>query len=242
MVSLAKSLRTEPQHYRLTTEYTMLSLEGEEAGTHVVTGEFTMTPQEIQWTQVTAGPAAGHGKPVTSVEHRAFAEGMRYSRADSTKLFTLEFFRNYPSTATEEKNLIWDELMFDSFVRENLDRLRLNEPVVAKSGDVPLAGTGTFTNRGIELTWIGTGRRHDEDCLLVHYEALLNRFTVNAPPIVVSGRSDYLGDIWVSKRTRQIEYGTLLEEVAGTLSNLPGASGPQPLHVLRIASLEHLPH
>ena len=47
-----------------------------------------------------------------------------------------------------------------------------------------------------------------------------------------------MGDIWVSIATRQIEYGTLFEEVAGIIENVPGMPGPQPLHVLRTAKLE----
>jgi hypothetical protein len=60
----------EPLHYRLTTEYTMVDSQGNQTGTHVVTGEFTTTPQEIHWTRVTVGQARAHGQPVVSEEHR----------------------------------------------------------------------------------------------------------------------------------------------------------------------------
>ena len=229
----------QAMNYRLTTEYTMLNPTGGEAGTHIVTGDYTATADEIRWTSVTTGPAAGHAQPATHAEHQRFAEGVHYSRVDTRKVFTPEFFHDFPATATDERNLTWDQVMFDSFVH-NLDKLRLNQPVAAQSGDVDLGGGGQFTNRRIELTWVGIGRRNGEDCVLIHYEALLNHFTVDAKPITVTGRSDYLGDIWVSVRTHQIEYGTLLEEVAGTLTNLPGSPSPQPLHVLRVATLEHL--
>jgi hypothetical protein len=45
------------------------------------------------------------------------------------------FLRRLPAAATDERNLIRDELMFHSFTT-NLDRLRPNEPVLAESGDV----------------------------------------------------------------------------------------------------------
>ncbi|HEY6252089.1 MAG TPA: hypothetical protein VI685_19195 [Candidatus Angelobacter sp.] len=237
-----------PWKYRLTTEYNILGPQGAEANSHVVTGDFTaMTGdfiakgEELQWTSVTVGQSSGHAQAVNSIEHQKFMEGLHYTRADSQKTTTADFFHDFPQTATDEKNLVWDELMFDSLIRHNLDKLHLNQPLAAESGDVPLAGAGTFTNRRIELTWTGIGQRHGEDCLLVHYEALLNTFSINSGPVTVTGRSDYMGDIWVSIRTHKIEYGTLLEEVAGTLANLPGSSGPQPLHVLRVATLEHLP-
>lgn len=228
----------QPFTYRLITEYDMVGPQGAEIGTHVLSADFLADESRVHWTAVTLGQSAGHGQPATNWEHRTFVEGLRYPREART-ITAPDFFRDFPPTANDEKNLVWDELMFQSFVA-NLDRLKLNEPVLAQSGDVNLAGSGTFTNRRIELTWRGVGRRNGEDCLLVHYEALLNRFTINSGPVTVAGRSDYFGDIWISISTRRIEYGTLLEEVAGTVGNVPGTDGPQPLHVLRTATLEHL--
>jgi hypothetical protein len=221
--------------YHFVTEYTLLDPQGRQTGSHVVTSEFVATGKSVRWTTVAVGPTAGHGEPVGASEHRAYMEGFEYPR-DGKKITAPGFFAAFPADANDERNLVWDELMFDSFVGE-LDRLRLNVPVAALSGDVMLAGSGTFTNKRIDLTLVGMGRRNGEDCLLVHYEALLNRFTITAGPATVSGRSDYFGDIWVSIRTRQIEYGTLLEEVAGSVS-MPNA-GPQAMHVLRAATLEH---
>lgn len=225
--------------YHFTTEYTMLGPQGAEAGTHVVTGDFATTGDSLRWTSVTVGPSAGHGQPATTGEHQVYMEGLAYPR-DAQSITSSDFFKGFPAAATDERNLVWDELMFHGFAA-SIDGLRLNEPVVAPSGDVALAGSGTFTNRRIELTLLGVGRRNGEDCFLIHYEALLNTFTINVDPVTVSGRSDYLGDIWVSIRTRQIEYGTLFEEVAGTIANIPGSAGPQPLHVLRAATLQRLP-
>jgi hypothetical protein len=233
----AASAHTDaPAKYRFTTEYTMLGPQGMETGTHVLDAAFVTDGKTVQWTTVTVGTSSGHGSMPTRVEHRAYLEGFKYA-LDAQKITSPEFFTSFPPDANDEKNLIWDELMFHSFASD-LDRLRLNEPVMAQSGDVNLAGNGKFTNRRIELTLLGVGRRNGEDCLLVHYEALLNRFNIHsAGPVTVAGRSDYFGDIWVAIRSRQIEYGTLLEEVAGVVGNIPGAPGPQPLHVLRIATL-----
>ena len=230
----AASSSSLPARYHFTTEYTMLGPQGLQTGTHVLTNEFLVTKHRVRWINVTVGSAAGHGEPVKTPEHRAYMEGLEYER-DAEKITAPEFFAAFPVNANDEKNLVWDELMFSSFVG-NLDRLRLNEPVEAKSGDVMLAGSGKFTNRRIELTLTGMGHRNGEDCLLIHYEALLNHFTIAAGAASVSGGSDYFGDIWVSIRTRQIEYGTMLEEVVGVVA-VPNSS-PQPLHVLRAAKLE----
>ena len=231
----AVSSHRGPATYHFTTEYTLLGPQGGEAGTHVVTADFHTWADSLRWTRVTVGPSAAHGQAPTSEEHQAYMEGLAYDRA--ANVTADDFFRAFPAMATDERNLVWDELMFHSFVG-TLDRLRLNEPVPGPSGDVALGGQGTFTNRQVELTLLGVGRRNGQDCFLIHYVALFNHFTVNAGAIKVSGGSDYLGDIWVSIATRQIEYGTLFEEVAGTIENIPGMPGPQPLHVLRTATLE----
>ena len=230
-----------PLRYRLVTEYNLLTPDGAEAGTHVVTGEFTIAAENLRWTSVTVGRSSGHGKSPESVEHQRFAEGFSYARADSSKTTQPDFYRGFPPDSIDEKNLIWDELMFHTFASKDLEKLRLNEPFRMQSGDVQLAGAGTFSNRQIELTWTGIGRRNGEECVLIHDEALLNPIQMNPGAMTMKARSDYFGDIWVSTRTHRIEYGTLLEEVAGTLTGVPGTQGPQPLHVLRLATLAHLP-
>jgi len=232
----AASHARRPLAYHFVTEYTTVGPQGAEAGTRVVTADFVASGDSLRWTSVTVGPSAGHGQPAAAGEHQTYMEGLTYAR-NAQNLTANSFFRGFPEAATDEKNLVWDELMFHGFATD-LERLRLNEPVLAPSGDVPLAGSGTFTNRRIELTLVGVGRRNGEDCFVIHYEALLNTFTIKVNPVTVSGGSDYLGDIWVSIRTRQIEYGTLFEEVTGMIADIPGTSGPQPLHVMRTATLQ----
>ncbi len=88
IIPAATSASAGPTHYRLTTDYTMLDAQGRETGTHVITGDFTLTPQEIEWTRVTVGSATAHGQPPRAEEHRRFAEHRRYSRRDARTGFT----------------------------------------------------------------------------------------------------------------------------------------------------------
>lgn len=224
--------------YRLVTDYTMLGPQGAEAGTHVVTGDFTIAGDDLRWTSVTTGAAKQQGATPTEVEHRGFMEGFHYSR-EQQKSITREFFKDFPPMAHDERNLVWDERMFHGFV-EHLDHMKINDTITMAAMPVSLAGSGTFNNRRIQLTLVGVGRRNGEDCFLMHYEALLNSFSMQAGPMTIAARSDYLGDIWVSIRTRAIEYGTLFEEVAGTIANSQAGNAPQPLHVIRVATLQRL--
>src|SRR5215510_14819637 len=67
----------------------------------------------------------------------------------------------------------------------------LNQPYTIQSQpeDVPLAGTGTFQNRRIELTWFGLSKRNNEMCALIQYHALMNKFTTFMGNMVFQGRS-----------------------------------------------------
>ena len=62
-------------------------------------------------------------------------------------------------------------------------------------------------------------------------------FTIANGGMTLKGRSDYWGTIWVALRTKQIEYGTLYENVMGEMT-LPGQTVPQPLSVMRRGTLE----
>ena len=53
----------------------------------------------------------------------------------------------------------------------------------------------------------------------------------------IKGRSDYWGQIWVSLATKQIQYATLYENVAGEMK-LAGQDTPQLLNVFRIGTFE----
>ena len=100
-----------------------------------------------------------------------------------------------------------------------------------------LGGIGKFENSDIELTWTGITRRNQEECLLIRFEAFMNHFDITSANVMVIGRSDYWGEMWVSVRTREILAATLLEEVAGTLQI---DQKRQPLQVFRRATLEQI--
>ena len=54
---------------------------------------------------------------------------------------------------------------------------------------------------------------------------------------MLTGRSDYWGEIWVSLATKQIEYSTLYEVVVGEMK-LPDQDSTQVVNVFRIGTFE----
>ena len=122
--------------------------------------------------------------------------------------------------------------MFESFGRDYFDKLKLNEPYRVAPSTVSLAGTGSFENKDTQLTWAGISRRNGQDCALIQYSVYFNRFEMKLTGIEMLGRSHYWGTIWVSLQTKQIEYGTLDEDVLGEMKTAAQTT-PRVFNVFR---------
>jgi hypothetical protein len=100
-----------------------------------------------------------------------------------------------------------------------------------------MPGVGVFHNRDIVLEWIGFSQRNGQQCAVIQYQAFFNPLEIVNGGINLKGRSDYWGVIWVSLATKQIEYGTINENVFGQMK-LAGQDAMQPLNVFRTGTLE----
>ncbi len=99
-----------------------------------------------------------------------------------------------------------------------------------------MPNVGVFQNRDIVVEWVGRSRRNEQECAVIQYQAFFNPLEIASGGMTLKGRSDYWGTICVSLTTKQIEYGTLYENVQGEMT-LPGQSGPQLLSVFRSGTL-----
>ncbi len=96
---------------------------------------------------------------------------------------------------------------------------------------------GTFHNRDVVLEWIGRSRRNGQDCAVIKYQAFFNPLEIANAGMTLKGRSDYWGEIWVSLATKQIEFGTLYENVMGEMK-LAGQDTTQIINVFRSGTFE----
>jgi hypothetical protein len=163
--------------------------------------------------------------------------GFRYRPgSDSTKG---EFFKRFPPNATQQQNLVWDTLMFESFAKE-LAKVTGSTPYRLPPSDVPLAGTGTFQNKNIELTRTRTAEHNGQRFVVLHYDAFFNNFDLDlSGGMKMVGQSDYWGDIWVLSATRAVERATLSEEVVGEV-RIPSRPNPEMVHVVRRGSFDRI--
>jgi len=227
-----------PRTYRFVVDYHNANTRGEIVSRQRITGEYTrgFPGGDVVWNNVTSATANGASDPYPAAEKRTFMEGFRYRNAlqDTMKP---DFFKNFPPTAVMERNLVWDTGMFEMFGQAYLTQLKLNEPYrILSNQSIDMPGVGSFTNKNVVLTWTGNSQMHGQDCAVIEYRAFFNPLDINNGGVLLKGRSNYWGLIWVSLATRQIEYATLYEDVLGELT-LPGQN-MQVMDVVRTGTFE----
>jgi hypothetical protein len=228
-----------PRTYRFTVDYQSANPQGAIVHRQRITGEYTrgLARGEVEWKNVAQSEADGASGPFGAAQKRDFMEGLRYEN-DLGVTMHPGFFKAFPATAVFERNLVWDTGMIELFGQGYFEKLKLNQPYHAMADQsVKMPGMGTFHNRDVVLEWVGRSYRNGQDCALIEYRAFLNPLEIAAAGMSLRARSDYWGQIWVSLKTRQIEYGTLYENVSGELK-LPGQDTPQPLSVFRSGVFE----
>jgi hypothetical protein len=230
-----------PRTYRFTVDYMTADPRGAIVHRQRLSGEYTrgLAGGEVEWKNVSQAEAEGPGGPFGAPQKREFMEGLRY-RNDLGLTMQPRFFKAFPAATAFERNLVWDTGMIELFGQGFFDKLELNEPYHAFADqDVKIPDVGTFHNRDVILEWVGRSYRNGQDCAVIDYRAFLNPLQVDAGGMTLHARSDYWGQVWVSLKTRQVEYATLYENVTGEMK-LPGQERPQPLSVFRSGVFEPL--
>jgi hypothetical protein len=228
-----------PRTYRFTVDYNTANTKGEVIRRQRLTGEYTrgLPGGEVMWKNVTQADADGATGPFPAAQKRDFMEGFRYKN-DLGDTLKPEFFKGFPATAVFERNLVWDTGMIETFGQDYFGQLKLNVPYSnAVDQDVNMPGVGTFRNHKVVLEWIGRSQRNGQDCALIRYQAFFNPLSIANGGMSLIGRSDYWGEIWVSLATKQIEYGTIYENVQGELK-LAGEDATQIISVVRLGTFE----
>lgn len=228
-----------PRTWHFTCDYYNLDIKGHLNGRQRYSAFYTrgLPGDGVRWSDVTIANGKGWSDDFGQPQKQDFMEGFAYPWADAASMMKPDFFRGFPPTAMQQRNLIWDTHMMEGFAGK-LGELKLDVPYhVPGSGEVDLAGAGTFRNRDLQLTLTATTKRNGQDCAVIDYRALFNTLDAKNPGFELVGRSDYWGQIWVSLSTKQIEYATLYEEVQGELT-LQGQEKPMNISVVRVGVSE----
>ena len=223
--------------YRFVVDYYNFHPNGTFVSKQRIVGDYRRNDDgTVEWSNVNIDTASALDATFGLGQQQTYMNGFRY-RASGTLLFKPEFFKDFPATATQTKNLVWDTFMFETFGQQVA---KLTEtPYRLPPSDVPLAGSGTFHNSNIELTRAGTVERDGQRLTVVHYDAFFNKLDHDLPGMKLVGRSDYWGDIWVLPATTTVERATLFEEVIGEL-HIGSQPNPQIVNVVRRGSFERI--
>jgi hypothetical protein len=228
-----------PRTYRFTVDYNTANTRGEIVHRERVMGEYTrgLAGGDVVWKNVTHADADGATAPFAAAQKRDFMEGFHYHN-DLAGTLKPEFFKAFPPTAVFERNLVWDTGMIEHFGQDLFEHLKLNQPYHSIADDaVNMPDVGTFHNHDVIVEWIGRSQRNGQDCAVIRYQAFFNPLEIVNGGMTLKGRSDYWGEIWVSLATRQIEFGTLYENVMGEMK-LAGQDTTQNINLFRSGTLE----
>lgn len=223
-----------PQAYRFVCDYYNLDTKGRLIARWRISGRYTrgLPEGKVRWSDVRVAAGKEWSDQFGAPQKRDFMEGFSYHAAEAKDMAKPEFFRGFPPMAMQERTLVWDTHMLESFAWEHFGKLSLNTPLAVDPGPMPLAGAGTFHSREVRLMWKGLGRRNGQECALIDYQSFFNTFEMKFLGMDMIGRSHYWGEIWVSLATKQIEYATLFDEVLGELT-LTSRAGTQTMNVFR---------
>lgn len=229
-----------PQSWRFTVDHHNFDLQGRLTSRERVSALYTRGRPggAVRWSDVTISSNTDGSGKFPAGQKQEFMEGFSYPHSIGDATTKPDFFRNFPPTAFQARNLVWDTQMLEGFGQDEFANLKLNTPYHVPGVEVvALAGAGAFRHKDVQLFWSGYSLRNGQECALIDYQAFSNRLEIKTPGLTLTGLSHYWGQIWVSLATRRIEYATLYEHVTGELL-MPNLQKPMPVVVLRTGVFE----
>jgi len=240
MLAAVAAIGAQAQTWRFTCDYVYLDTKGHISHRDRVSGLYTRGPDgAARWNGVTVATAPGEAGDFGTARKREFMEGFSYPHSTREHLLGAGFFQGFPPMAMQERNLVWDTDMLEGFAAK-LAELKPDAAYhVPGVADIPLAGMGSFHHRDLQLILTGATKRNGQECAVVDYRALFNTVQITNPSMSLTGRSNYWGQVMVSKAGGRIEYATLYEDVLGEVT-VPGQPKPIVVNVFRIGAFEPL--
>jgi hypothetical protein len=203
-----------PQRYRTTTVWYNRDGEGTATAKYVMNARYTrgLEGGTVRWNDVRIAvfddPQGENADTLAADSMEDFSYKSPEGVADPT------LFARLPSDETRHllRTLVWDAVAVEAFAWTWFDDLELNRtyrPSEFEDFDVSLSGWGMLKMRDLRLRWVGESTVNGEKCAVINYESLAN--PVRSPGM--NGRSLYWGTIMVSLEDKQIERGTLNEDI-----------------------------
>lgn len=143
-------------------------------------------------------------------------EGMEFE-IEGDNFTQLDFYKGLPHAPLEiVRTFIQDKTAFDIYGKMYLDSLKLNVPFYPsffQDQNAEFEKSVNFNTLKLSITWLGFSKMNNKDCILISYKSLYSPFNVITDTYFSDGRSCFWGHIWISVDTREVEYGTMNEDI-----------------------------
>lgn len=203
-----------PQRYRVRTIWHNRDAEGAATGKYVISGVYTrgLKGDTVRWNDVNIAVFRDPGGTDADTLFQETMENFSYKSPEDIDDPML--FARLPADETRHllRTLIWDAVGIETFAWEWFDKLELNtsyRPADFEDFTVKMADWGTLKMRDLRLRWMGESVMNGKKCAVIHYKSFVNPVRSAG----MNGRSLYWGTILVSLEDKQIEHGTLNEDV-----------------------------
>ncbi len=213
-----KLVEDVPQKYDITSVINNRDIKGKLINKIILTAKYTraLKGDSVLWNNVRMFPSQGMAKSNAEGILIECMEGLLYKL--SGNIVKEEFYKDFPQNETRNllKTLIWDAATIETFGWNFFHKLELNKnfkPADFDDFSVKMGALGTLKMKELNMTWAGISKRNGEVCALIHYRSFANPVVSATNKMSLMGRSLYWGCIWISLKDKQIEYGTLNEDV-----------------------------
>ena len=214
------------QHYRVTTIWHNRDALGAATGKYVISGVYTrgLEGGVVRWNDVYIAVFRDPEGIDADTLFQETMENLSYKSPED--IANPMLFAKLPADETRHLlgTLIWDAIGIETFAWAWYDRLELNvvyRPADFEDFTVKMADWGTLKMRDLRLRWSGESMMNGKKCAVINYESFSNPVR----SVGMNGRSLYWGTILVSLEDKQIEHGTLNEDVIITRPSFGDQSG-----------------
>ena len=239
----------EPQQYSVTSHFHNRTVDGTPINSILITADYTRALDDslVRWNNVRIGTSQDSTKPISEGNLLDCMENFTYKspyKFPSEDIMKEEFYKDFPNNETRHliKSLVWDAMGIETFAWMFFDNLEPNEFYqVSEFEDftVHMGDWGSLRMKGLKLKWAGISKMNNEPCALINYRSFSNPVKSDTEAMKVNGRSLYWGSIWVSLEDKQIEYGTMNEDVLMEMT-FPGNAEKMLMNMQREVSFEKM--
>jgi hypothetical protein len=215
------AVNTSLQKYRMTAVYINRDLYGNFTGKTKVVGDYThgLANGEVAWNNVYISASNNFSEPFPEGTKQEYMENMKY--IPSPKMLETESFKNFPATPESvlARNLVWDMMAIEDFAWKYTDSLELNVDYTIKGGsdNFNMADIGKYAHNSLQFCWTGISQMNNVLCAILEYRATDNLIELNMDQIKTKGTEQYWGTVWISLKTRMIEYASMF---AGSMQEI----------------------